>query len=167
MQQPPSLSNGSTEHGCSPQVHASLILPLTCLSAVSLSYLWWCFFHQQRPRFSAKGTSQDIQTRQTRPYFRRERETCAHSHSNAHTSRHTGTCISAHTHRQRRERGRWWWCGRLRDRVRWGQGLCDKGTGTRCRLCVSGVVMFWVCVCVCAWHSHRHLEVWQTATSCL
>lgn len=101
LQHPPSVSNGSTVHACRPQMSFSAcllhfacdLLRVLCLGAIcggasSISS------HQG---FSAEVKSQDIQSGQTQPYFRWQRETCAHSHSNTHTSRHTGTCLSAHT----------------------------------------------------------------------
>lgn len=67
---------------------------------VSLSYLCRCFFHQQRPRFSAKDMSRDIQAGRTQPYFRweKKKETCVHSRPNTHLSSHIQTFIYAHTH---------------------------------------------------------------------
>lgn len=63
----------------------------------------------------------------------------------SHISEGRARCCTA-THREKREGGAVEGFG---DRVRWGQGLCDKGTGTRCQLCLQGSDVLCVRACVC------------------
>lgn len=163
MQHPPSVSNGPTVHECGPQMSLSAcLLHFACdLLECCVSELFVAgassisgdqgFLLKGRVKIYRPGRHSHISR------WGRGRRVRTHTPIHTHTTR---TCISAHTHthadRGRREGG----CGEVAgwgDRVRWGQGLCDEGTGTGCRLCV----------CACAWRWHRHLEVWQTATSCL